>query len=367
MKFNILQQDILMSIQSVARSVGVHTTLPVLANIMISAKINKLQLSATNLEIGVIRQIDAEIEEEGEITVPAKTILELLSSAPTVKITFEAVGDILKIKTDKFSASINGISASEFPAIPQIEDKGITFTKEDLILSSQILFASAQDEGRPTLTGILTQIKGSKLEFVATDGFRLAHRQVDLKIISKENFSALIPRRTFEEVLRLLQEEEADGVAVAISPSQNQIVFSFGKTSVSSRLIEGKFPDWEKIIPQDGKARVLMEKDEFLKDIKMAATFAKNEANTISLQIRKDLIKIKSESKELGSLDNEIDVSVEGADLEVAFNCKFLQDAVSYVPSKQLMIEFSGELQPALIKPVGVEGLEYIIMPVRQA
>lgn len=367
MKFFCLQQDILSAVQSVARSVGVHTTLPVLGNILISAKNNTLQLSATNLEIGVTRYIDVEVEEDGDITVPAKTILELLSSTPIVKIIFESIGDVLKIKTDKFNASINGISASEFPAIPQAEGKGVTFTKEDLSLSSQILFASAQDEGRPTLTGILTEIKGNKLEFVATDGFRLAHRQVELKVDPKENFRALIPRRTFEEVLRLLSEEEVDGVAVAISPSQNQIVFKFGKTTVSSRLIEGKFPDWEKIIPQEGKARVLMDRDEFLKDIKLAATFAKNEANTISLLIRKDVIKIKSESKELGSQENEIDVSGEGIDLEIAFNCKFLQDAVSGVPSKQLMIEFSGELQPALVKPVGVEGLEYIIMPVRQA
>lgn len=367
MKFFCLQQDILMSIQSVARSVGVHATLPVLGNILISAKNSKLQLSATNLEIGVIRQVNAEIEEEGELTVPAKTILELLSSAPIVKITFESIGDILKIKTDKFNASINGISASEFPAIPVIDEKGISFNKEDLSLSSQILFASAQDEGRPTLTGILTQVKGGKLEFVATDGFRLAHRQVELKSSLGKSFSALIPRRTFEEVLRLLSEEEIDGVAVAISPSQNQIIFKFGKTTVSSRLIEGKFPDWEKIIPEGGKARVLMDRDEFLKDIKLAATFAKNEANTISLLIRKDVIKIKSESKELGSQENEIDVTGEGIDLEISFNCKFLQDAVAGVPSKQLMIEFSGELQPALIKPVGIEGLEYIIMPVRQA
>lgn len=367
MKFFCLQQDILPSIQSVARSVGVHATLPVLGNIMISAKNGKLQLSATNLEIGVIRQVNVEIEEEGEITVPAKTILELLSSVPAVKIIFESMGDILKIKTDKFNASINGISSSEFPAIPVIEGKEVIFTKEDLSLSSQILFASAQDEGRPTLTGILTQVKGVKLEFVATDGFRLAHRQVELKQISKENFSALIPRRTFEEVLRLLSEEEVDGVVVAISPSQNQIVFKFGQTTVSSRLIEGKFPDWEKIIPEKGKARVLMDRDEFLKDIKLAATFAKNEANTISLVVGKDVIKIKSESKELGSQENEIDVSGEGIDLEISFNCRFLQDAVSNVPSKQLMIEFSGELQPALLKPVGVEGLEYIIMPVRQA
>lgn len=364
MKFSILQQDLLPPLQAVARSVGVRYTLPVLDNILLSVEEKRLKIAATNLEIGVIKYINVDTEVPGETTVPAKTLVELISGLKQDKVLLETEGEVLLIHSGKLKASINGISASEFPAIPLSSENGIIFPKEAFLTSSQILFASAIDEGRPVLTGILTEVVDGKLDFVATDGFRLAHRQFDLPK-DKTHFKSLIPRRTFEEVLRIISEEEMEKVSISTSQNQNHIVFSLGSAIVSSRLIEGQFPNWGKIIPQKIVARAMIEKEELLKAIKLAAIFAKNEANIVILTIRKGSLKLESHTKELGSQENELEGEIEGEELQIAFNTKFILDAISNVPSSQVMIEFSGPLSAALIKPVGVEGLEYILMPVR--
>lgn len=378
MKFTILQQDFLPSLQAVSRSAGSHSSLPVLGNILLAVEgpsatsprgeaggtAKKLKIAATNLEIGVIKFIPIEDGIQGEITVPAKTLVELIATLSQSKITLETAGEILTIQSNKLTASVNGISASEFPVIPLSSTKGVSLPKEVFLTSAHILFAAAVDEGRPVLTGILTDIKGSKIDFVATDGFRLAHRMVNLPKASSD-FQSLIPKRTFEEVLHLIPEQGADEIKIATTENQNQIVFSLGQTTVSSRLIEGQFPSWEKIIPTKIISRALVDKEILLKAIKLAAVFAKNEANIVVLTTKKEGLSLKSSAKEIGSQENEIEAEVSGQDLQIAFNTKFLLDAVSNIPTTQLMMEFSGPLSASLIKPIGEEGLEYIVMPVR--
>ncbi len=338
--------------------------MPVLDNILLAVEGKRLKIVATNLELGVIKYINVEVETPGEITVPAKTLVELISGLGQDKIILESAGEILTVQSGKFKATINGIAASEFPAIPLAKDSGVSFPRETFLTSSQILFAAAADEGRPVLTGILTEVIHGKLDFVATDGFRLAHRELKLPE-NKVQFKSLIPRRTFEEVLRIMSEEEVAEVNISASENQNQAVFTLGSTVVSSRLIEGQFPAWGKIIPQKIVTRALVEKEELLKAIKLAAIFAKNEANIVVLTTKKGVLKLESHTKEIGSQENEVEGEVEGEELQIAFNTKFFLDAVANCPSSQVMMEFSGSLSAVLIKPIGAEGLEYIVMPVR--
>ena len=364
MKFTILQQDLLPVLQSVSRSVGVRSNLPILDNILLSVEGKKLKLAATNLEIGVIKFLPVLMAADGEITVPAKTLVELVSGLGQSEVTLESAQEVLTVQSGKLKASINGITASEFPAIPLSAEKGVSLPKEVILRSAQILFAAAVDEGRPVLTGVFTDVTDSKLDFVATDGFRLAHRRVNLPG-GTTKFRSLVPRRTFEEILRIISEQEVDEVSLSASENQNQIIFTLGQTIVSSRLIEGTFPAWEKIIPQTIVGRALIDKDQLLKAVKLAAIFAKNEAHIVVLNTKKGFLTLKSSAKELGSKENEVEGEIEGEELQIAFNTKFLQDAVSNIPTSQVMMEFSGTLSASLIKPIGEEGLEYIVMPVR--
>lgn len=365
MKLTILQQDLLPKIQAVARSTGAKN-LPVLQNILLSAASDKLKLSATNLEIGVIKTVSAEVLEHGEITVPARTLLEVLSSLGEQRLDLEGKGEQLKVSTKNFTAAINGISASEFPQIPLSSEKGVMLTA-DLLAKTlpQVTFAAAADEGRPVLTGILTEIKKETIEFVATDGFRLAHKKTNV-LSNGPAFKALIPRRTFEEVTRLLGEEQEDEeVELTTSASQNQAIFKIGQTQLSSRLIEGQFPVWEKIIPTQFENRTILDRGEFLKAVKLASVFARDASNIIKVETLEGKVRFSSEAKELGSQETEVEAQTEGGLLMIAFNSKFLIDVLSACPTSQVLIEFSGNLSPALIKPVGEEGLEYVVMPIR--
>lgn len=364
MKFSILQQDLWPSLQAVARSCGVRSQLPVLSNILLSADKGQVKLSATNLEIGVVKLISAEVTEEGEITVPSKTLTDVVANLSGEKIGFTASEDQLEINTGSFSSKINGISAAEFPSIPLAGKEAAVIAPEAFVKSlPQVTFAAAADDGRPILTGILTEIKDKKLQLVATDGYRLAHKTVPLP--EGATFRALVPRRTLEEISRLIGEEESDNIKIATSDDQNQIIFKFGNTQVSSRLIEGQFPAWEKIIPAEAKARLVVERAEILKAVKLASVFTRNEANVVKLQNpASGGLVLTSEAKEVGSQKKEIEATVEGEEMQIAFNTKFLMDVLSVISTSQVIIELSGSLSAALIKPMGEEGLQYIIMPV---
>jgi DNA polymerase-3 subunit beta len=364
MRFSILQQDLLPILQSVARSTGVRSTLPVLDNLLLSVEGKKLKVAATNLEIGVIKYVSIVEGEDGELTIPAKPFVELVSGLGSNQVEVISSGEMITVSSGKLKASINGITATEFPAIPLAQKNDLLVKKELFLNSAQILFASAVDEGRPVLTGILTDIKGDSLDFVATDGFRLAHRQIKLPE-STPSFKTLIPKKTFEEVLRIISEQDVDEVGISTSENKNQVVFTLGQTIVSSRLIEGNFPAWEKIIPQKIVGRSIVDKEQLTKAVKLAAVFARNEANIVVLNTKKGSLALKSSAKEVGSQENEIEGEIEGEELQIAFNTKFLLDAVTNVPTSQVMLEFSGPLSATLIKPIGMEGLEYIVMPVR--
>lgn len=370
MKFTILQQDLMPVLTSVSRSVGIRSQLPVLGNILIAASSDKITLSATNLEIGVVKSVKANVSEEGEITIPAKTLVDVVANLTDELIEISGNNEIVEITTPSFTSSLNGISAAEFPNIPLSGKQAASIDPKILAKAlPEVTFAAAVDDGRPILTGILTEIKDKKLQLVATDGYRLAHKSVVTE--DEANFKALVPRKTFEEVMRLISEEDCDKIQFAISSDQNQIVFSFGNTQISSRLIEGQFPAWEKIIPTEIKARIIINKNEFLKAVKLASVFARGEANTVKLQNLlaspaggPTKLVLTSEAKELGNQKKEIETEGEGEEFQIAFNTKYLIDGLSAFSSSQISIELSGNLSAAKFMPVGEKDFEYIVMPV---
>ncbi|MDD2822596.1 MAG: DNA polymerase III subunit beta [Candidatus Daviesbacteria bacterium] len=363
MKFTILQQDLIPILSSVSRSAGIRSQLPVLGNVLIEAQTDRIKISATNLEIGVVKSVKADVVEEGAVTIPAKMLVDVIANLSGEKIEINASDEAIEITTPTFSSTLNGISATEFPNIPLSGKQAALLDPKILIKAlPEIVFSAAADDGRPVLTGILTEINHKKLQLVATDGYRLAHKSVETE--SDSSFKALVPRRTFEEVVRLISEDEADSIQIAVSEDQNQVIFSFGNTQISSRLIEGSFPAWEKIVPTEIKARIITSRSELLKAVKLASVFARGEANTVKLQNLKSKLVLTSETKELGNQKKEIDAEVEGEDLQISFSTKYLQDSLSAFNSSQVIIELSGLLSAAIFKPVGEEGLEYIVMPV---
>lgn len=363
MKFSILQSDIWPVLQSVSRSVSLKSQLPVLANVLIQVDKNTLKLSATNLEIGVVKSLDVEVEEEGEVTIPARLFSEVIANLGGEKITIIGNEAQIQVSTPSFSSTINGIASTEFPTIPLSGKETLKVNIKNLLTSvPEVLFASAIDEARPVLTGILTEFKAKSLELVATDGYRLAHKTVSIE--QSGDFKALVPRKTFEELMRLFSEENAEEVLISSSDDQNQVIFKFGRTELSSRLIEGTYPNWEKIIPTDFKSKITVDRQEFLKSVKLASVFARSEANIVKLTNKPDKLILSSSAREMGSQTKEVVSNSEGEELEIAFNTKFLIDVLNAIHTSNVYIQLSGNLSAAVLKPNGEEGVEYIIMPV---
>lgn len=365
MQFSCLQENLVRSLSVASRFIPSRPQLPILSNILLSARQGRLKLEATNLESGIIFQIGAKIEKEGEITAPAKTLTEFVNLLPADKIELTLVDNILKISCQKYEASINGLSAAEFPPLPTASGKpSFSFeTKEISPPVTQVAFAAAQDESRPVLSGVKIFNGKKGLVFVATDGYRLS-----LKELPGNSFSPIdiiLPARTLLEVVRIIGEEREEKLGLEITKGANQAIFSLSSVDIVCRLLEGQFPDFEKIIPTSFSSRVVLPRGEFLAAVKTASIFAREAANIVRFKIQGSRFKVSASAPQLGENETEVEARVEGEEGEIAFNCRFLFDYLNVVPQEEIIFEMSGPLSPGVFRAAGDETFLHIIMPVR--
>lgn len=373
MKLSCLQENLKRGLSIVSHAVAGKTTLPVLKNILIASDEGRLKLAATNLEIGITYWLAAKIEEEGATTVPAKLLSDVVGGLPNDKIglTLDAPTQTLNLNCTQFDANIKGIEADEFPVIPTIEDRApsVSFPPELLREAvEQVAFAAAADDSRPVLAGVLMRIKGSTATFVAADGFRLSVRTIELPEPVHEPFEVIVPARTLQELSRIISDVQGN-IEVTITPSGGQILFHSESMDLVSRLIDGKFPDFERIIPAENTTRMVLETSELAKAVKLASYFANTSANTVKLQfetggeLRPGKLIISANAAEVGNNKGELDGSISGKGGQIALNVRFLTDAISAIKTPQIAIEIQTAQHPGVFKPVGTEGYVHIVMP----
>lgn len=370
MKASCLQENLNKGLNIVSRVVSSKAQIPVLNNILIASDQNRLKLSAANLETGINFWIGAKIEEEGALTVPARPLVELVTSLPAGKVDLEAAAELLKISAGFYKASLNGLPASEFPPL------GVSHKNKPLSFSaaffgqaiSQVAFAAAQDEGRPVLTGVKWVKDKEGLSLAATDGYRLSFKKTSLEadLLGEE---LIVPARALLEVAHISQEKEEGGeeerLSMFFSPGENQVSFSLKDAEIITRLIEGEFPDFSKIIPQGFATKVTLEKEALLKATKIASIFARDSANIVKWQIEKDKVIFSANSPQVGENSSEVEAKVEGEKGEIAFNFRFLLDFLGGVKSEEIIFETSGPLNPGVFRPADDKSFLHIIMPVR--
>ena len=248
MKITVLQSNLAKALNQVAKIVGSRTTLPVLNNILLNAEKGKIKLSATDLEVGISTQTIGKIEEEGRITLPAKLLLDFVMNNKDESVEISTKEMAAGLKSSRFEATIHGISADEFPSVPEAPKEYLAvFPKNELFESlKKVAIAPASDETRPVLAGVYFQFSGRELTLAATDSFRLAEKKIELKNEVGEK-KVIIPTRTINEVLRVASSSESDEIALAVT--ENQASFKIGETYIVSRLIEGAFPNYSQIVP----------------------------------------------------------------------------------------------------------------------
>lgn len=370
MKISILQENLSKALSIASRFVSSKVQLPVLSNFLLETKNGQLVISATNLDLGVSVSVPAKVEKEGSIAVPARVFLELVAGLPKDKIELIQESTTLKVVSGGHRSRVNGMMGSEFPKLPEPPAKAnLEFDHNTLMgIASQICFSSSQDEGRPALTGILVGVKEKEFVFVSTDGFRLSIKKVQSEgNKNKEDVSILIPARAFLEAGKISAEKtnNSETVGLSIIENGNQVIFSWGDVVLSSRVIDGKFPPYEKIIPEKAITKVSVDKEEFQKSIKLASIFARESANIIKIKTGSGKIKISANTPQVGENESEMEAKTEGDSNEIAFNSRYITEYLSGLTADRVEMEIVGPLNPCVFKNPKDTSYLHIIMPVR--
>lgn len=366
MKLSVLQGDLTSGLNMVSRFVSPRAQLPVLSNILFSAKKGKLRLAATNLEMGISLEIGAKVEKEGGITIPAKMVVELVSTMPTGRIEIEEKEGSLNFSAGAFSSSLAGIPASEFPTVPfQTEKTSFSLKKEILEeIAKKISFSASIDDARPNLTGVLLLFGEENLRAVATDGFRLSLKDFkSAKEPEKKKERLLVPAKLLDELSRILGKEEEIGVSFL--DKEGQILFSSNSAVLTGRLLEGEFPDYERILPDKTKYRATAGKDDLLQAVKAAAVFAREAASILRITIGDSRLKVEAESQQYGKEEAVVDAKTEGGEIEVAFNYRYLLDFLNGADGSEITFSIDGPTTPGLFEDNKDSSYKHLIMPVR--
>lgn len=365
MNITVLQENLLKALTRVGRIVSPRPQLPILQNIKLVAVKDGLEISATNLESSETVWVGGKVEEEGSLCVPARVFIELVSSFSPDSVSLSVRDGSLTVKCAKFSAVIPGVSSAEFPPILSIEKKkAILADKEKLILSLQsVIFSAASDEGRPVLTGIKVKSEGEETQFVATDGYRLSIKKTALPL---SQFSEkIIPSRTLSEIIKMAHEEKEETTVFVSNTGDNQIGFIVGDTTVTTRTIDGEYPNYERIIPKTHTTRAVIEKESFLRAVRSAAIFARDNANIVRMVLDKQTVTVSANAPQVGENKIELGAKIDGDGGEIAFNSRFLIEFLANFSDEEFVFEMTGALNPGVFRPVKDESYLHIIMPVR--
>ncbi len=371
MKLIILQENFLKGLNIVNRIASSNkNSLPILNNILLEARQGVLDLITTNLEIAVKSSIRSKIEKEGKITIPAQILTSYISLLESGPLILNLEGDELEIKTKNSKTKIKGISAEDFPIIPQVERKHKYVIQSDLLKKciENVDFCVSSSETRMEISGLLFNFnnpENGKLNIVGTDSYRLAEVQTILdKSSSEDKISVIIPLKTVQEVSKNLLEDKKD---VELYLSENQVLFINGEDEVVSRLISGQFPDYKLIIPKNFRSRATLDKELFLKAVKLCGLFTKSGINDINIKIKAEESKIvvSSTNNQLGENTTEIDCQIYGEDNEIVFNYRFLLDGLLTLNQDEVILEMINDATPAILRAEKEKDYVYLIMPIK--
>lgn len=367
MKLHVLSEHLQKKLPFISKITSIKTQLPVLQNMLLQGENGKLIISATDLEIGLQIKIAANIEETGEVTVPARQLAELINSLPREKLTIQTndslnneTSSTLSVISKKTKSNFQTIVADEFPKLYEEKGEEVLIIKQQELqkIISRVLFSASIDTSRPALSGVYI----SSSFFVATDGYRLSlvKNTINLKITKP----LLISARVFREMTVLKNEEDSD-IHMFIIEKTNQVLFQQEDTLLVGRLIEAQFPDYEKIIPNEATTKVVFETGEMEKAVKMASIFARESANIVRFSIKKESIIVTANAPQTGENTIEVEAKLIGEENEIAFNARYLLDLFANVKEEEMILEMTTPTSPGVFKVKGDPTFLHLIMPIR--
>jgi len=365
MKLICTKENLKRGLFAVSRVVGSGNPLQVLNNILIKTDEGRIKLSSTNLEIGVNTWIGGKIEEEGSLTVPSKLINEYIHNLPTDQVTLVTTeNNTLKLDSENYHTSIKGLSADDFPLIPQVQEEALAKIDSQELKSalSETVWASSNNETQPEISGVFMSFEGQELRIAATDRYRLAQRTAQLLEPAKQNKEVIIPSRTIGELYKILSM----GVGmVEVYFSESQVLFKFEDTELISRLIDGQYPDYRQIIPKEFKTEIEISREEFLHALKATSLFAPDSNNvTVEINTASGLV-VKASSVAAGDNVTQIPAKVTGIDNTAVFNYRYILDCLNNLTEATVVLKMISDASPAQITPIGRDNYLYIVMPIK--
>lgn len=363
MKIKVTQEKLCRALNNVSRIAASKVTLPILNNVLIRVNNKKVSLITTNLDMAIIDYLPVSSSENGVITVPARLLAEFVSNLPKGEtIELESKDTKITIKAGKYSSTINGVIADDFPELPEINEKKAVIYKigaEEFKESvGQVMIACSNDLTRPALTGVFFNTNNNTLAIAATDGYRLAEKILIDKVESE--VSAIVPASSLQEVLRSLSDEVEE---VEISFNEDLVRFRIGEVEIVSKLIDASYPDYQKLIPKNNTIKVLLNREELIRVTKLAALFARSVGGSIICETKSpDTFLVKSIANEFGENDSKIETSVD-KNGRVHFNSRFILDALNSLSSKDIEFEFSDRISPAVLRNKKDHKYTHIVMP----
>jgi DNA polymerase-3 subunit beta len=374
MQIICLQENLKYALNITERIIGRNLTLPILNNLLLSVENNKLKVSSTNLEIGINCWVSGKVKQKGSITIPARLINDFVNNLPNKKIEIKTKNENIELKCEKFKANLKGLKANDFPIIPKIKGKPLIKIKGNILKDgfSQVVEMTSFSESRPEISGVFMKFNKNLIKLVATDSFRLAEKNIEVKLNSLDlkGQSIIIPQRTIQELIRILGEKDLStdkqGQEVEIILSGNQVLFNLDYAQVISRLIEGQYPDYQQIIPDSFQTQVVVNRGELINNIKIASLFS-GKINDVKISIlpNKSLIKILSKDVDIGEHQSQIETKIEGKAVEVIFNWRYLLDGLNNMLSDKVVLGLNNSTSPVVIRPVGDMSYTYVVMPIK--
>lgn len=371
MKLSLLTENLNTALTHVSRFVSTKAQLPILSHILFSTDAGRLKLSATSLEMGINYWTGAKIETEGSFCLPSKDISEFISYLPAGKIDFSLnEQNLLTITSTKASSTFSTLSSTDFPIIPSLDSTTVFELDLPSLLDSvaSVSFASATDDSRPVLTSVLCKFAMDSLTLVATDGFRLSLKTIKFQNPiafpdGQDSLTLLIPSKSLAEVLKIAKV--APKIKIGLTPDRHQVVFLLEDLEIISRLIDGEYPNFERIIPESSPTKIYVNKEELAQAIRLASVFARQSANVVRFSLKKDSLELSANAPQIGQNQVSVDARIEGESLEIAFNYKFISDFLAIVKGDEVVIELNQSLTPGAFRDPKNPDLLHIIMPVR--
>lgn len=365
MNFKIKKEDLIKTLQRVQGIVEKKNTMPVLANVLIEAKDNKINILATDLEIFIKDSVAAEVIEEGTVTVNAKKLYEIAKELPEKEIDVKlGSGEKLTIKSGKSRFNIIGLPSKEFPSFPEIVEGELKKIDKDILreMIEKTAFAVSTDETRYNINGFYIEKDKDIIRMVTTDGHRLAVIESKTGDIPASEKGVILPRKGVNEIKKLLEEKEGD---FFLSITEKSATLKNENTVINTRLIEGEFPDYKQVVPKNNDKSIQMNKESFLSALKRVSLLSSDRIKGVKFLIKEGIAVFSSSSPDIGDADEDITIDYKGEEIEVAFNARYFIDALEATDGEEVILLLKDSLSPGILKPLDNKEYKYIIMPMR--